>query len=133
MNKRLLGVHPVLVAKVEQILAAMQALGHPMLATDGLRTVAAQQALYAQGRTKPGKIVTYVDGVRKKSNHQGKEDGYGHAVDCCFLVDIDGDGPDDPSWDEKHPWALYGHMARTLGLKWGGDWVSFKDLPHIEL
>jgi len=24
-------------------------------------------------------------------------------------------------------------MATSLGLTWGGDWVSFKDKPHIEL
>ena len=31
------------------------------------------------------------------------------------------------------PWTLYGRMATSLGLTWGGDWVSFKDKPHIEL
>jgi peptidoglycan L-alanyl-D-glutamate endopeptidase CwlK len=130
--KRLTGVHPTLQAKVLRLLNAMDALGHPMMVTDGVRTTAQQQALYAQGRTKPGKIVTYTDGVAKKSNHQAKEDGYGHAVDCCFLVDIDGDGPDDPSWDETHPWAWYGAIAKMLGLSWGGDWQSFQDKPHVE-
>ena len=130
---RLSGVHPVLVEKVTRLLKAMEIIGHPMLVTDGLRSTDQQQALYAQGRTKPGKIVTWVDGINKKSNHQAKKDGYGYAVDCCFLVDIDGDGPDDPSWSDSHPWELYGAIARALGLEWGGDWESFKDRPHIEL
>ncbi len=130
---RLKGVHPELQDRVLKIVNAMVILGHPMLVTDGVRTTAQQQGLYAQGRTKPGKIVTYADGLVKKSNHQAKADGFGHAVDCCFLVDIDGDGPDDPSWDEKHPWALYGAMARALGLTWGGDWTTLVDKPHVEL
>jgi peptidoglycan L-alanyl-D-glutamate endopeptidase CwlK len=130
---RLKGVHPDLVDKVLRIISAMSALGHPMMVTDGVRTTAQQQALYAQGRTKPGKIVTYADGINRKSNHQAKSDGYGHAVDCCFLVDLDGDGRNDPSWSEKHPWALYGAMARALGLVWGGDWTTLVDRPHVEL
>jgi peptidoglycan L-alanyl-D-glutamate endopeptidase CwlK len=131
--KRLEGVHPDLAKKIQQILEAMASLGHPMMVTDGVRTTTAQQALYAQGRTKPGKIVTYADGVVKKSNHQAKSDGFGHAVDCCFAVDVDGDGPDDPSWDVTHPWRLYGEMAVTLGLEWGGNWAKLVDKPHVEL
>lgn len=123
----------MLVEKIGRILKAMDALGHPMLVTDGVRSTEAQQALYAKGRSEPGKIVTYADGVTRKSNHQAKADGYGHAVDCCFLVDLDGDGRDDPSWSEHHPWALYGAMARALGLTWGGDWKTLRDRPHVEM
>ena len=130
---RLVGVHPHLVEKVTRILRAMAVLGHPMMVTDGARSTEEQQELYARGRTKPGKIVTYADGVQRKSNHQPKADGYGYAVDCCFLVDVDGDGPDDPSWAEKHPWALYGAMAKALGLRWGGDFKSLLDRPHVEM
>lgn len=126
MNK-LDGVHPVLTDKVTRILSALAELGVPMLVTDGVRTEAQQRALFAQGRTKPGRIVTNADGVKVKSNHQAKSDGYGHAVDCCFLVN------GKPSWDAKLPWRLYGEAAKALGLKWGGDWKSFKDLPHVEL
>lgn len=120
-------VHPDLKVAVEKILKAMEVLGHPMMVTDTLRTEAEQVALYTQGRTKPGRIVTNVDGVKHQSNHQAHEDGYGHAVDCCFLVN------GKPSWDVKLPWQLYGKMAETLGLVWGGSWISLHDLPHVEL
>lgn len=127
------GVHPNLKEKVIRILTSMDSLGFPMMVTDGVRTQEQQQRLYAQGRTVPGRIVTYADGVTKHSNHQAKMDGHGHAVDCCFLVDADSDGDvDDPSWDAKRPWALYGLMAQTLGLVWGGAW-KMRDLPHVEL
>lgn len=127
MSVKLEGVHPVLVDKVTRILMASAELGFPMLVTDGVRTVMQQQALYAQGRTAPGKIVTYMDGVKRPSNHQPKADGFGHAVDCAFLVD------GKPSWDAGLPWGLYGAMAKALGLTWGGSWKSIVDKPHIEL
>jgi peptidoglycan L-alanyl-D-glutamate endopeptidase CwlK len=125
---KLAGVHPALINRVRLILDAMATLGHPMLVTDGVRTQAQQQALYAKGRTAPGSKVTNVDGVRVKSNHQPKADGFGHAVDCCFF-----DERGKPSWAESHPWRLYGEMAKALGLVWGGDWKSIVDKPHVEL
>ena len=124
---KLVGVHPVLVEKITRVLIAMDALGVPMTITAGLRTAEQQRALYEQGRTKPGAIVTNADGYTKKSNHQEREDGYGHAVDLAFLV------AGKPSWAESHPWALYGAMVKSQELKWGGDWESISDRPHAEL
>ena len=119
---KLVGVDPRLPDLVAKIFTAMAALGFWMEVTDGLRTTAQQQALYAQGRTTPGPIVTNADGVTTLSNHQG-----GLAVDCCFLVN------GAPSWDARLPWKAYGACAEALGLKWGGDWTSLVDLPHLEL
>jgi peptidoglycan L-alanyl-D-glutamate endopeptidase CwlK len=124
---KLIGVHPVLVEKVMRIRAAAAALGFPMIVTDGVRTLADQQALFAKGRTVPGIRVTNVDGVRSRSNHQPHEDGFGHAVDLTFLVD------GKPSWETSLPWRLYGEMAKALGLKWGGEFTTITDRPHIEL
>lgn len=135
MTDKLVGVHPLLVGAVGRILHAMDILGYPMVVTDGVRTEQEQAALYAKGRTAPGRIVTNAKGTPdSRSNHQVKADGFGHAVDCCFLIDADRDGEvDDPTWDDARPWALYGAMARALGLKWGGDWPTHKtDRPHVE-
>ncbi len=98
-----------------------------MMVTDGVRTTAQQQALYRKGRTEPGAIVTYADGVRVKSNHQAREDGFGQAVDCCFVVN------GKPSWDARLPWKVYGAMGEALGLTWGGSFQALHDLPHLEL
>lgn len=127
MTDKLAGVHPTLIVAVTKILNAMAALGYPMRVTDGMRTQAEQAALYAKGRTAPGAVVTNADGLLKKSNHQTHADGWGHAVDCCFLVD------GKPSWASDLPWELYGHLAKFLGLEWGGDFHSITDRPHIEL
>src|SRR5687768_6560926 len=109
MNPKLAGVHPALVAKLARMESAMRMLGFELLVTDGVRTQAEQQALFAKGRSKPGPIVTNADGVRNRSNHQIKTDGFGHAVDCCFLVN------GKASWAESNPWRLYGAMAVALG------------------
>lgn len=126
MSDKLIDVHPRLVAITLSIQRAMAALGFPMMVTDGVRTAAQQATLYAKGRTEPGAIVTYNDGIVKKSNHQKKADGYGHAVDLTFLVD------GKPSWAEAHPWRLYGAMVRAMGCRWGGDFTTFSDKPHME-
>lgn len=125
------GLHPELVSKLERVHAAMAALGYPMILVEGVRSQARQQTLYAQGRTKPGKIVTQVDGVTKRSNHQVKADGYGYAADCAFKDDKR--TPRDETWDESMPWQAYGALAEALGLVWGGRWPTLRDLPHVEL
>lgn len=127
-HDRRVGTHDVLQRRLLKVLLALEALGFTMRVTDGLRTVEQQQALYAQGRTRPGKIVTNADGIIKKSNHQAHGDGFGHAMDCCFL-----DQHGEPTWREDFPWKAYGEAAKAVGLKWGGDWNSPHDLPHVEL
>ncbi len=123
------GIHPTLKVKMTTIQSAMVVLGFPMFPVQGLRTTAQQQALYAQGRTVPGHLVTKADGVLHKSNHQAQADGLGHAVDMAFV------GPE--PFGEAHPWKLYGAMVEALGLKWG-DGAAFiragiEDRPHAEL
>jgi peptidoglycan L-alanyl-D-glutamate endopeptidase CwlK len=131
MSDKFVGVHPVLVAKLQQIYAAMAALGAPMHPTDGCRAAGQQAILWAKGRFgNPGPIVTNCDGINTKSNHQPKADGFGHAVDSCF------DGPD--PYLAQHPhgadlWAAYGACCEALGLKWGGRFTTLVDKPHAEL
>jgi peptidoglycan L-alanyl-D-glutamate endopeptidase CwlK len=100
--------------------------------TCGVRTAAEQKALYAQGRTAPGKIVTNCDGVKSKSAHQAKDDGYGHAVDLYpspgGAVNVN---------DVAGLKKIAGHIksvAQELGIDvvWGGDW-KMRDYPHFEL
>lgn len=102
----------------------------------GRRTLDEQQALYAQGRTAPGRIVTDRDGVNKRSKHQD-----GLAIDVA---------PWPIQWEGKYArerfyWLAGAFLAtaNNLGieLKWGGDWDGdgsfadqrFDDLPHFEL
>jgi peptidoglycan L-alanyl-D-glutamate endopeptidase CwlK len=126
------GVAPLLIEKLRRVHAAMAALGFPMRATEGLRTVARQKELYAQGRTTPGPIVTMNDGVLHPSNHQAKpQDALGHAIDSCFL------GTDPylehlSHADSMKRWGCFGLCVEAVGLRWGGRFPKF-DGPHAEL
>lgn len=85
----------------------------------GTRTAAEQNALYAQGRTKPGNIVTNAKAGQSNHNH-------GIAFDIAVwrgsIVVWDG-----PEYD------ACGAIGKSLGLDWGGSWTSFKDKPHYQL
>lgn len=119
------GAHPLLVAQMPLVLAEMARHGCPMKMTEGRRSLKRQQDLYAQGRTKPGQIVTRADGVRHRSKHQEQGDGTHHAVDCVFVLDRGR-----VSWEG--PWEAFGAVVRAHGLVWGGDW-KLKDRPHVEV
>lgn len=95
-----------------------------------LRTVAEQDALYAQGRTKPGNIVTNAKGSSYSSQHQ-----WGIAFDFYLKMDVDGDGSvsDDAYNDSTGMFKKAAELAKALGLAWGGDWRSIVDKPHLYL
>ncbi len=88
----------------------------------GRRTQAQQNRLYAQGRTRPGKVVTWT----RNSKHLG-----GTAVD--FAAKKNGR----ISWDVKlyPPIAAVFRQASEelgIGIVWGGEWRK-KDFGHIQL
>jgi len=98
-----------------------------------LRTFAEQDAIYAQGRTKPGKIVTKAKGGQSYHN-------YGLAIDIVLLVDKDKNGSfESAAWDtktdfdgDKHPdWIEVVNVFKQHGWEWGGDW-KFVDYPHFQ-
>lgn len=66
---------------------------------------------------------------------------YGLAVDIVLLLDKNGDGIfETASWDTKSDWdgdkiadwMEVVQVFKKYGWKWGGDFTSFKDLPHFE-
>jgi len=132
--KNLSGVHPDL-AKVMN--AAIKDAPVGFIIIYGVRTTEEQQRLYAQGRTAPGARVTNCDGIKVKSNHQVKSDGYGYAVD--LYADSNNNGKlDTPEINDveslKKVAAHVKETAKRLGIKieWGGDW-TIRDYPHFEL
>lgn len=89
--------------------------------TSGIRTQAEQAAIYRQGRTDPGLVVTQVDGITQTSAHQD-----GRAVDAVAV-----DPAGDASWNAE-VYAWWGDAAEAAGLVWGGRW-SWPDRPHVEV
>lgn len=120
--------HPELQKRYAALKAAFEEqTGRQLFETCTWRSEEKQQQLYAQGRTAPGKIVTRIDGVLKKSRHNVYP---AEAVDVC--VDSDPGPGKHPVWNPE-AYALLGPLAMEHGLHWGGNWTSFKDYPHLEL
>jgi len=89
---------------------------------EGLRSFEKQLDYYAQGRTKPGKIITWT----RLSWHN-----FGLAIDVAFLNDSG--NFDDKSWSEDHNWKLLGRLGKEAGFVWGGDWKGKEDKPHFQM
>jgi peptidoglycan L-alanyl-D-glutamate endopeptidase CwlK len=91
-----------------------------------LRTFAEQNALYAQGRTKAGKIVTNASAGRSYHN-------YGLALDIVLIKDQTAiwDVKTDFDKDGKSDWIEVVNIFKQYGWEWGGDW-KFTDMPHFQ-
>jgi len=128
---RLKGVHPDLVKVVE---LAIKKTATDFLVLEGVRTPARQKELYAQGRTRPGQVVTWT----LTSNHFAKADGFGHAVDLApYPVD----------WNDLKKFdaiskAMFAAAAELgIRIRWGADWDQDgksrergeSDSPHFEI
>jgi len=126
----LAGIHPDLVKVIKE---AIKDTPIDFTVTDGIRTIEQQQTLYAKGRTASGKIVTNCDGIKSKSNHQVKSDGFGHAIDLYPYKDGSVQLNDVVSLK-----TIASHIkkkASELGvvITWGGDWKTIIDYPHFEV
>jgi peptidoglycan L-alanyl-D-glutamate endopeptidase CwlK len=111
---------PPVKERVEKFLNAAKAAGIDLLITSTYRDNASQNALYAQGRTKPGKIVTNAKAGQSLHN-------YRCAVDVVPIV------AGKPRWDVKEEvWQQVGALGKAAGLEWAGDWKKFKEYPHFQ-
>lgn len=93
--------------------------GLDVLITNTVRDREYQEYLYAQGRTRPGSIVT---NGRVPTFHA---DTAGLAFDFC--KNVKGHEYDDNAFFHKAA-----AIAKGMGFSWGGDWKSFPDMPHIQ-
>lgn len=127
---KLAGLIPVVRAAAEALIDRCYMRGVPIVITQGLRTIAEQDALYAQGRTKPGAIVTKAKGGYSFHN-------FGVAIDFALLMPdgkaVSWDMKRDGDRDGKADWYEVVEEAKALGFEWGGDWTSFRDYPHFQM
>lgn len=126
---RLSGLHPVVHAAATALLERCYARGVNIVITQGLRTIAEQDALYAQGRTKSGQIVTNAKGGYSYHN-------FGVAIDFALLLpdgSVSWDAKRDGDGDGVADWSEVVQEAKALGFGWGGDWTSIKDYPHFDM
>lgn len=120
--------------KIEDLLPHVQELakkfidachkqGIDLLVTSTYRDKDCQAALYAQGRTSPGKIVTNARAGQSMHNWRV-------AFDIVPLRN------GKPVWStsgaDHSLWETVGHIGQSVGLEWGGNWKSLPDFPHFQ-
>ena len=94
---------------------------------EGHRTIERQQELYKQG-------FSQLDGINKKGKHN-----YSPSLAIDIIPYEKGHNPFDGS---KKSEAMFVSLAKEfkkvamekdIAVVWGGDWKSFKDLPHFQI
>lgn len=112
-------LHPGLIPICNEFVRRCKDSGLNVLVTETFRTKSEQDEIYAQGRTKPGNIIS--NAPYPKSPHC-----WGVAFDFCR--NVKGREYD----DSDGFFAKCGAVGKSLGLTWGGDWKTFVDKPHLE-
>ena len=91
-----------------------------IIVIQGLRTFADSDALFAQGRTAPGQIVTKASAGQSYHN-------YGLAFDFAMVTDGQDDYTVGPHWMEVV------RIMQAHGMFWGGNFPEGQhDDPHFE-
>ncbi|MFB1082871.1 M15 family metallopeptidase [Jeotgalibacillus sp. JSM ZJ347] len=122
------GLHPVVEEKRDELIRRASDEGIEIIITDGFRSFEEQDAIYAQGRTREGNVVSNAKGGESFHN-------YGLAIDFALQTE------DDVIWDlgydgnenGESDWMEVVDIAKDLGFAWGGDFRGFKDYPHFEM
>lgn len=94
--------------------------GVDVFVVEGYRSQARQDWLYAQGRTRPGAIVTWT----RNSNHKSRR-----AWDIGAVQNAAS------GYNIYNTTVLKkaGAIATKMGITWGGNWPNNIDYPHFEI
>lgn len=114
---------PQVKALAEKFIARCKEEGIDLLITSTYRDKESQAALFAQGRTAPGKIVTNARAGQSFHN-------YRVALDVVPLRN------GKPVWNTANEdavlWKKLGAIGKECGLEWAGEWRTFKEFPHFQ-
>lgn len=117
MSRALNDLAPVFKPLAMELLARCVEQQIPVLIVNTRRTAAEQAINIANGTSQ----------VR----HSKHEDGL--AIDICPYTQWMEFGSDKLAWNTDDPqWAKIGAIVESLGLRWGGRFVTLKDVGHAE-
>lgn len=109
--------------RAQKFITACAAAGIDLLVTSTYRDHASQDALYAQGRTKNGDIVTNARGGQSYHNFR------------CAL-DVVPMRAGKPVWNTRGTdallWQRVGEIGERCGLDWAGRWERFREYAHFQ-
>lgn len=91
----------------------------------GTRTFAEQDALWQKGRSQDGSVV---DPSQVVTNARGGESNHNYGI--AFDIGVFQGGN---YLTRESPYLAIGALGQELGLEWGGDWKTFRDISHFQL
>jgi len=114
-------LHPTLARGCREFIRRMADAGYERVGISAtFRDNAHQDWLFAQGRTRPGNIVT---------NARGGQSIHNFRLAFDFFQNIPGNAF--PPISDRF-WQTGGQIWQEMGGVWGGSWRSFPDAPHCE-
>lgn len=125
-------LYPPFAEQLKSFESRLAAAKLPFCLFMGFRTFEDQNELYAQGRTKPGQIVTNARGGDSWHN-------YGLAADYVLDGQIEKPGTQwswdirsDLNADRRNDWLQMAEIAVSCGFESGYFWKRFPDAPHVQ-
>ncbi len=118
-SRAIADLHPKVAKMCEAFISACAKEGIDVMITSTYRDYEKQNALYAQGRTKPGKIVT---------NAKGGQSWHNFRVAFDFVPIVHGKA----QWNDIRTFRKCGEIGKKIGLEWAGDWKNFKEYAHLQ-
>lgn len=125
-SRKIEDLEPATRALAERLILAAEQAGLSLLVYSTFRSFAEQQALYDQGRTKSGRIVT--NAKPGSSFHNVRR-----ALDVAIYHPEN--GTIDWKWMDSRAaapdWLRLAEIGEEIGFSWGGRWKT-PDRPHFE-
>ena len=122
-SQSLNSLHPYVASLANNLLELCNTNSIDVVIIAAFRSWDEQDAVYAQGRTKPGDIVTDAQGGDSYHN-------WGLAFDCAPVEN------DMVAWENTDKFLAMGVLGQQAGLEWGGNWTSYAinivDMPHFQ-
>lgn len=118
-SRSLTDLNPKVAALCSEFINRCKEQGIDVIITSTYRDTESQNALYAQGRTTAGKIVTNAKGGQ--SFHNWKV-----AFDFCPIVN------GKAQWSDADLFTKCGEIGEGVGLEWAGRWSKFKETAHLQ-
>jgi peptidoglycan L-alanyl-D-glutamate endopeptidase CwlK len=114
---------PPVRARAQAFLDACSKQGIDILITSTYRDLDSQAALYAQGRTAPGKRVT---------NAKPGQSFHNWRVAFDVVPMRSGKPVWGTSGQDADLWERIGKIGESVGLEWAGRWASFREFAHFQ-